>query len=846
MAKRKALSEAINRQVHGLSRGGLLAWGLPALVGSLLAGAGSAVAQPQSVQPGVIEEIVVTVRRREEVAQDVPISITALTPDYLEQQSIDEFSDLGAHVPSLSISGNTSGSNIPLVGLRGQRPSETLLTLDPAVPLYFAEIPITPVYGANLGLYDMAGVQVLKGPQGTLFGINSTGGAVLFSPQLPSNEVEGYLKGEVGNYNLWKLQGAASLPVSDALAFRVAMQKTDRDGYQSNVADNDLRCKNCMWDEDSLGIRLIASIDTGGFRNLTTISYDENDSIGKSLVPLAFNPTGSLGAIWNRVFNGGVGIGGPEIDNAIARQSRRSVHDIESDQLPKETVENHILANVTEYDFSDDLTIKNVFGYRKVDFYQEQDTDGTAMSMFGSIVLDSPTVPAGFAGRGRTVDAEQFSNEIQLVGYALDERLEWIAGAFWYRMEGDESSLAVNSGVNPNWPSGPAPSPGLQTIYDLARYGAYGSSAEASVVNESYAVFGEGTYDFSDRWSLTLGLRQTWDSRELTTHARRTDFARLSTPPGCVVRDKNNNLLPNDACSRTVDESFSSPTGRFSLNYKPDHGQLIYGGVSTGYRTGGFDMRGSDNVTLEPFDQEEVVTYEIGHKGDWTLDYLGNVRSSLALYWQDYSDIQKTQGIERDGVFYTSTFNAAEAVIRGADLEITIAPTANLSVSFAYSYVDAYFKEWLRDDPAFGVIDNRSSAFVYVPDHSLSSTVNYILPLDAAIGQVSLMANVYWQSKMDTHPEKHYFGEVAAARNWPAGLLDTAYDTAIADAYALWNFRLGWRGVMGSKFDLAAFVNNAFDEEYKTGGLNVISSVGYVSQSYGAPRTYGASLQWNF
>ncbi len=840
MIQERVLSRAVRAQIHG---GG----SVQAIVLSL-----SLLASPFGVIPeasaasGVLEEIVVSVRRREEIATDVPISITALTAADLEKASIDEFSDLGSHVPSLSISSNTSGSNIPLVGLRGQRPSETLLTLDPAVPLYFAEIPVTPVYGANLGLYDMAGVQVLKGPQGTLFGINSTGGAVLFAPQLPSNEVEGYVKGEVGNYNLARIQGAVSLPVSDAVLTRLALQKTDRDGYQSNVADNSLRCKDCMWDEDSLGVRFITSVDVGDFRNLTTIAYDKNNSIGRQLAPLAFNPSGSLSAIWHRVFNGGAGIGGPEIDEAIERQSKRSPHDIESDQLPDEKVENQIFINTTEYDFNDDLTLKNVFGYRKVNFYQEGDTDATAMPIFGSIVVDSPTVPPGYVGRGRSVDTEQFSEELQLIGYAFDSRLEWIAGVFWYRMEGDESNLSVNSGVNPNWPAGPAPSPGLQTIYNYARYGTYGSSAEASVVNESYAIFGEGTFDIDDQWSVTLGLRQTWDTRELTTHARRTNSANLTLPPACIVRDESNNLLPDGACSRTVEETFSSPTGRLSINYSPDSGQLIYGSISSGYRTGGFDMRGNDNVTLEPFDPEKVINYEIGHKGEWSFDSLGSVRTAIALYWQDYSDIQKTQGIELNGAFYTSTFNAAEAVIRGADVEITYAPTTNLVIGLAYSYVDAYYTEWFRDDPTFGMIDNSSSAFVYVPDHSVTGSVSYTLPLDPSIGEVSLIANAYWQSKVDTHPEKHYFAEIAAIRNWSPQLLDDAYDISIADPYALWNFRVNWSDVMGSKFDVAAYVNNAFDEEYIVGGLNVISSVGYASASYGAPRTFGASLQWSF
>ncbi len=804
-----------------------------------------------------LEEVVVTARRRAEMAQDVPLAITAMSPEMLEDKSITQFSDLGRNVPGLSVSSNSGSTNSPVVALRGQRPSETLLTLDPAVPLYFADIVMTPVYGTNLAMYDLANVQVLKGPQGTLFGRNSTGGAVLFSPQTPANEFEGYLKGTLGNYDLYKAEGAVSVPVNDVFGFRLAGQMTDRDGYQSNVANNDAACSDCLWSEDSYGLRLVANLDTGAFRNLSTLSYDEDDSVGRSPVAVGFNPETGLGQLYDLIWNGGLGRSNPffpmlgvpteaAIDDAIARQSRRSPFDVEVEALPKQSVENWFFANTTEFDLSDDLTLKNIFGYRKLEFAELPETDGIAPRLFGSITVDSPTVPGDVRlPSRRTVESEQFSDEIQLVGYAFDQRLEWVAGLFWYRMEGSERFLSNNLGRNPAWPAGPSPAPQLDTLWAFAQNGLYLSSSEGSVLNEAYAIFGEGTFDIDDRWSATLGLRQTWDKRELTAKNRGTPFADPTLTPQCSMKDAAGNALPNDACSRTVDETFSSPTWRVALNYSPAHAQLIYGSVSTGYRSGGFNMRGTDNVTLTPFDEETVLNYEIGHKADWDAGVLGNVRTALSLYWQEYSDIQKTQGIIVDSQFVTNTVNAAEAVIRGAELDVTVVPSDRWLFSLSYSYIDAYYKEW--DLPrAVGadviVFDNSSSPFVYVPEHSLTATAKYTLPLDASIGEVSLLASVYWQSEMDSHPQPQHFDSFGFSDD----VVRVMRGAQTLDAYDVWNFRLSWRGVMGSGFDADLFVNNAFDEEYVVGGLNVIDSLGWAADSYGEPRTFGGSVRWNF
>ena len=224
---------------------------------ALAVSAASAIyAPPVAAQSGEkqmveLEEVLVTARRREESLQDVPIAITAMSADFLREQNITELNDLAIHVPAMRISQGGPSTNVPIVVLRGQRPSEVTMTVDPAVPLYFAEVVLTPTQGTNLAMYDLANVQVLKGPQGTLFGRNSTGGALLLTPQTPGDEFGGYAEAKLGDYSLYQFEGAVDLPASDTLKFRLAGRSLDRDGYQSNVADNALGGDDKFWDENS-------------------------------------------------------------------------------------------------------------------------------------------------------------------------------------------------------------------------------------------------------------------------------------------------------------------------------------------------------------------------------------------------------------------------------------------------------------------------------------------------------------------------------------------------------------------------------------------------------------------
>jgi iron complex outermembrane receptor protein len=790
-----------------------------------------------------LEEVIVTARRREESAQDVPIAVTALDEEFLREQNITQIDELGIHIPSFRVSYGGTGTNDPVLTLRGQRPSTVTVTEDPAVPLYFAEVVITPTMGSNLSMYDLANVQVLKGPQGTLFGRNSTGGALLLTPRTPGDELAGHLEARVGNYDLIHLEGAVDLPVSDTLRFRLAGRKLERDGYQSNVADNDLREDDLYWDEDSYGLRVVMDwTPNERLSNLTTVAYDDLDTYSRIAEIQVYNSSAQLAALYNLVHNGGfAALGGPAdpaIDEAVARQNRRDWQDIEADLLATETIETWFLANVTEFDLSDTLTIKNIFGYRDMDRDGTADADGTAVPLFGGRTsLTEYTTRKTPMGE---VTGEQYSDELQLLGSSFDGRLEWIAGLYWMKIDGSESYPLQISGANPDWPAGGV---GVPPVDIVATQGFYQNSPNADAKNEAYAVFGEGTWTFNPRWSFTLGLRQTWDDREIT--AKNEAFNTDTLVYGCAMLDKDNQPLPDDACSRTESETFDAFTWRTSLNWSPTDDMLLYGSVATGYRTGGFNARGVNNFSLQPYDEETVLTYEIGHKTDWQLGNLAMLRTNLAVYFQDYDDIQKTV----DGVnpatdnYETYVVNAAKAEIKGVEFDVTVAPTANLAINLGYAYVDAKYNEWDRDVPGFPEpLDYSRAPFVYIPEHSLTGSASYTLPLDAAVGEVTLMASAYWQDEMDTNDDPWLWPDLG----WAEDDLENVLKTTVIDDYWVWNFRIDWYGVMGSNFDIAAYVNNAFDEDYVTGGLSVPESLGIVANTYGTPQLYGASLRWRF
>ena len=808
----------------------------PATVMGALAAAISASYAPHAFsQEGArqIDEIIVTARRKDEMAQEVPISMTVMTEDFLRNNNVTKVEDIGTKVPSLRITSVGASRNEPVITLRGQRQGEAAFNQDPAAPLYFNEIVMAPIQGSNSGIYDLESLQVLKGPQGTLFGRNSTGGAVMMTPKRPGYKLGGYAEVKVGNYDLYGFEGAVDIPVLDSLTTRLAVHKLDRDGYQKNIADNSLNGRRYS-DEHSQGARLSVNFEEGAFNNLTVMSYDQDKVAAGVPIATAFNTSSRLYQTTQPPLSPLALAPIPQWVAAVEEQrDRDDPWKVKADIDGEENIRNIFFSNTTEYEIIDDLSVKNVFGYRKVHYASATDVDGTAIPAFG------PYPSGGTAGTRDPIltpkiNTEFYSNELQLFGVAFDQKLDWITGLYWSKLGGSETKLNQQS---------PAL---LHPVFGVQVAPASFENAHNSIENVSYGLFVEGTYSFIDELSLTLGARQSLEEREMTVSKYNT---LVPSDASCQIIAEGETTTRAPGCKRTVDEDFDSTTWKASLNYTPTPGVLIYGSISTGFRAGGFNTRGTDDATLEAFDPENVTTYELGHKQDWDLAGMP-VRSSAAIYLQEYEDIQQTLSFADPlGGTSTKTINAAKAEIKGLELDVTIKPIDALTLSVSYSYVDAQFDEKtdaLALNPLTPTVltdvDTSNNDFSYIPEQSATASVTYTLPLDASLGDISLMAGAYWQDEMKTHPLYNQFDLFA----WTDANKQLAKEVSKVDSYTVYNLRADWRGIMGSTFDAAIYVDNVSDEEYVQGGLNVIESLGIANYNYGAPRTYGASVKYSF
>lgn len=829
----------------------------------------------------VMEVVEVTARRRVERDVDVPISMTVMGDEFLRDQNIGSLTDLGTKVPAMQITSSATSPNAPIVAIRGQRPNDLNISADQAVPIYFNEVVLTPSEGSNLAIYDLQDVQVLKGPQGTLFGRNSTGGALLLTPTRPGDEFGGYLEVKVGNYELFGLEGAVDIPVSDVVKMRISGRMLDRDGWQKNTADNALNGKR-YWDEDSKGVRLSLAISpSDSLENLFIIAYDENDMVGRAAVLEGFNSSAFVARrMYHAIYNQQ-----DQIFDAIDRLSRGDKHDIESDLYPRDDISVWFASNTTTIDLTEQVTFKSILGYREVDYAQAIDGDGTSQPLLGGMTSETDVVTRN--PPLTTVNTEQYSVELQLLGNAFDGAMDWITGAYWFKMNGTRGgALSQVSGPIVDTSQFQNPPPPVDPYYKdhvwaniaaagLAQYGVHQSDGAGDALNKALGFFAEGTWRFNEQWSWTLGARYSRDDREVTVRnyygiGRTTDVVLAGLLSGqefqCatyLTDDPLDGFAPN--CERTLSERFEKPSGRTSINFTPVDGALAYVSIASGYRTGGFNMRGGSDDQLGPYNEETVINYELGYKADWSLISELPLRTNFAVYYQDYNDIQQTQTFLSTtsgvGAFSTRIVNAAEAVISGAEVDVTWMATEALTLSLAYAYTDARYKEFeigiIENNqngapPGFGsavntvTADNSDADFMFVPKNTLTATITYMLPVAPEWGDMSLMLSVYAQDEQNSLASVAVIDQMAELQVWRPEDVERVKASAEVDGYELINLRYDWRGIMGSRFDLGLYVDNATDEDYVVGGLNVIDILGLNASTYGPPRTFGAAVRYTF
>jgi iron complex outermembrane receptor protein len=754
--------------------------GLTIAAVSLTGGVTSVQAQGSGAQ---LEQIIVTSRRVEESVQSVPLSVSAISAEALESKGIARMNDLVLQTPSVTSQPTAGRSSVVNFGIRGQRNTDVLPTADPSVIVYIADVPQMRGYGLGaLGSLDVQTVEVLKGPQGTLFGRSTTGGAINITPNAPTSDLEGSLSVGFGKYDRRMVRGIFNAPITDTVAARVAVQSEKQDGVFDNKGSVG---RDAYGDRDELSWR--ASLQFQPTDSLTSTFYTdgfETNENGPMVDASAINF-----AAQNAVVASTTNARGPVAGAAIRGLFDRFNADVAADgeiysgttnltsAHSKITV--YGIANVTTYDISDSLTLKNILGYRKIDVDDFWDLDGTTAPILNTYNL---------------ADIEQYSEELQLSGSALDERVDWITGLFWMREKGSDYSYSASFGPTP---------------------ATTGTNAE----NTSYSVFGQGTYHLTDALNLTVGLRANHDERQVDNEIR--------NPAGaCTVQLPGGTVAPNDNCHREEEESFSEPSYNITLDYHLDADKMVYIAHRHGYRTGGFNGRATTDVQFQPFEPETVDDLEIGFKGD--LDLAGRpLRLNAALFYSDYQEVQKFVSVNNNGIVSSNVVNAASAVLQGGELEITWLPLDSVQIDAFFAYVHAEYDEWLDVNASNPADRDKSDSEFATPIRSGGVTARYTLPVSAELGEISVQANVYAQAAAALSDENNSQG-------------------GFQSGYSLWGARLDWRDVMGSALRVGLWGKNLNNTEYYTGGVNVYNTLGYYMAYPGQPRSWGVDFTYDF
>ena len=638
-----------------------------------------------------IGEVVVTARRTSENLEKVPVAVTAFTGQALARQAIVSTQDLGLVTPSLTVTNSSANRDSAIYTIRGQ--GQEFGGSEPGVITYLAEVPVvTP--GPGL-LFDLQDVQILKGPQGTLFGRNTTGGAILFEPQHPKNEFGGYLDGTGGDYGLERFQGAVNIPiVSDKLIIRGAVDLNKRDGFTKDVLTG------VTYDNrDYQSYRLeVEAKPIDGLDNLLILDYSRSDTNGGGTVLDAVNPAGPAVFVF------------PGLAAELAAQQARGPRLTEHSSRPGDDVKSGGIENITTYKINAEFTIKNLFGYRLYKERYGSDIDGSPYP-----IVEYNLIPQYLTGSSSNPSQKTYTDELQLQADSLGGKFKWILGIY-----GEYSRPTSYSNED-----------------SLTQFGQGPFFLNGLRQERSRAIFAQGTYDlgqFIPGLKLTGGARYTVDQRVLT------DSQYLGTRSICTLADGGAN------CSIHQSVGFNAPTGNVSLEEQITHDTLLYVASRRGYKSGGLnaDSPSQDGRVFSP---EYVTDVEIGSKTSTRIADIP-VRLNADVYRGYYDNIQEAFYFldAASGQELVLTRNAGAGVIQGLELEGTVIPIRHLELSGFYSYTDAYYTSNTIPG-ANGPIDLSSLPFPNVPINKFNINARYDIGLPPGLGDVSLFANFSYQSK---------------------------------------------------------------------------------------------------
>ena len=785
-------------------------------------------AQGEEAQAARSNEILVTARRTEENLSDVPVSVEAIGAAELTERRIISETDLQSATPGLTVR-QTNSSNQISFSLRGQS-LDAFSFASPAVLNYVNEFNAQGVSAS--AFYDLQSIQVLKGPQGTLFGRNATGGAVLYETRKPDNDYGGYVRLSYGNYDNQLAEGAINIP-GEVISGRIAAHYQKRDGYQRNLL---LGTRNGS--VDAFSVRPTIQIESGGFTNTTMYQYTYTGGtsaglratnyygINAATAPAGVNPNNFVNG---QPYDGELGFGLPSatlypdgitpaleyadvfagfdftgLPSFIDALDGYDFYDIFNNQTGRHRARQHTVTNTTTYEFDSGMTLKNVFGYnwsRSRDFTDVDGTPfeplnigfagGTSGENYGDPNIGGPTA------EGYTYVQKQLSNELQLSGSV--GRLDYIGGLYYF--EGlDKQRLPLAFA-----PDYTAAGTGVENLGAFLR--------EYQVESKSKAVYAQVTYAVTDVLNVTAGGRWTWETTDFTPKRRTAGYD--------VFLDDFNVGLGIGPETLKADK----PSWSISADYKVTPDLLLYAVHRGSWRTGGFNgtasaVDGMGNNIANRFLPETTYDFEVGAKYN---GYLGSMPTTfnIALYDQHIKNVIRAIYL---GVAAVSG-NVGKARVSGFESDMSLEPVEWLQLGATLAYTDARYTE---NTATVGNTEVLFGPYGDVPEWTGSAFAKVTYDMNDA-GSLSLRGDLYSQSSF-------YYSNAAA----------TILPGTEIDGYTLIDLRAEWANVMDSSLSVSAYVKNLTDKEYNVGGfaLGAVNAINAVLP--GLPRMYGVELNMEF
>ncbi|MFW2341611.1 TonB-dependent receptor [Brevundimonas sp.] len=725
----------------------------------LLAGAAwsalsvTAIAQEaRSQDPAVtsLDEIIVTARRRDEQLKDVPVAVTALSSERLEETGATDITTLQQQTPNATVQ-VARGSNSTLISfIRGVGQQDPLWGFEPGVGLYVDDVYVARPQAAVLDIFDIERIEVLRGPQGSLYGRNTVGGAIKYVTSRLSQEAEATLRGAYGSYNQVDLVASGSVPLSDSFRVGGAFASLTRDGYGRNINTGAEH-----YDKDVTAFRASAEFtprDEVFFR----LAYDrtQDDSAPRH----------------GHREVAGVGFGA---------NSPGSVYDTYAGVGDENSVESEGLSFTGQVDVSEHWTFKAITAWREGRTDTVIDFDNTPAP-----TLD---IPAYYAD-------DQFTTELQ---FQFDyDRIQGVFGVFYLdaSAEGAFDTILGNAGI------------------------VIGTGGV--VETESVALFADVNLDLTERLHLGLGIRYTEDSKTGTVF--RANYLGATRSPLLGGTPRAPLLLRTDY---TADRTFDDISPRVALSYDFSDAITGYASWSSGFKSGGFDMRGDAILTpdtVNGYEPETVDSYEIGLKGR-----AGPLSFSSSIFYNQYEDQQVTTQVPAVGGIASFVDNVGQSTLYGAEFEGSLFLSDNLSANFAVGYLNSEFDEFLRYNLTTMAYEDISDLVVLQNAPEWTGYLGLTWRGDVAGGELVVT------------PSVSYRGDFSQFE-FPNPILDQ-------DAYALVDLSLIWTAP-SERWSLGLFGKNLTDEEYRVGGYNFPgalfndSVIGY----YGPPQTVTGSIQIKF